>query len=61
MGCVAGRESRSDGPGERIGAASEWGAKQRGGRGETRLRRAGRGDRGGPGEAIEAGRGEGGT
>jgi hypothetical protein len=55
MRCVAGRESRSDGPGERIGAASEGGAKQRGGRGETRLRRAGRGDRGGPGAGLGEG------
>ena len=56
MGCEAGRERRSGGPKERIGAASEWGARQRGDATE-----AGRGDRGGPGEAIEAGRGEGGT
>ena len=56
MGCEAGRERRSGGPGERIGAASEWGAR-RAGRGD----RAGRGNgsgrpvnvvRGGPGEAI---------
>ena len=41
MGCEAGRERRSGGPKERIGAASEWGARQRGDATE-----AGRGDRG---------------
>ncbi len=48
----SGRAGRVDQgrPGEGIEAASEWGA-----------RRAAGGDRVGPGEAIEAGRGEGGT
>jgi hypothetical protein len=56
MGCEAGRERRSGGPGEAIGAASEWGARRAGG-----TDRAGWGNgsgrpvngaRGGPGEPI---------
>ena len=59
MGRGAGRGRGLGGPGERIGAASEWGAR-RAGRGdragsEWGARRAAGTDRVGPGEAIEAG------